>query len=259
MLQLPIIACGTPRVARALLPALLFTACAPVVAADWKSLLDKAMQTPAAGGAGASAALAGDEIVAGLKEALARGAERAVEQLGRPDGFLGNGAVKIPLPESLQPVDSVLRTLGQGRYADEFVTTMNRAAERAVPESGPILGDAIRNMTVEEARTILDGPDDAATAYFRRVSEDKLTAALRPVVSDATAQAGVTGAYKQLVQQAGPAASLAGAELGDVDGYVTRETLDGLFTVIAAEEKRIRENPAARSSELLQRVFGAAR
>ena len=245
--------------ARALLASLALAACAPGAAADWRQLLEKALETPAAGGAGASAALAGDEVVAGLKEALARGAEQAVAQLGRPDGFLRNGAVKIPLPESLQPVDSMLRTLGQGRYADEFVTTMNRAAERAVPESGPILGDAIRNMTVDEAKQILDGPDDAATAYFRRVSEERLSAALRPLVSDATAQAGVTGAYKQLMRQAGPAASLAGADLGDIDGYVTRETLDGLFTVIAAEEKRIRENPAARTSELLQRVFGAAR
>ncbi len=248
----------TPRIARALLASVALAACAHA-AADWKQLLEKAMETPAAGGTGASAALAGDEVVAGLKEALARGAEQAVAQLGRPDGFLGNGAVKIPLPESLQPVDSMLRTLGQGRYADEFVTTMNRAAERAVPESGPILGDAIRNMTVDEAKQILDGPDDAATAYFRRVSEERLSAALRPLVSDATAQAGVTGAYKQLMRQAGPAASLAGADLGDIDGYVTRETLDGLFTVIAAEEKRIRENPAARTTELLQKVFGAAR
>jgi len=243
----------------ALAAALLLAPWAPGAAgADWKKLLEKAVESPAAS-AGASAALASDEVVAGLKEALASGAERAVSQLGRPDGFLGNGAVKIPLPDALDPAASALRMLGQGQYADEFVTTMNRAAERAVPESGPILGDAIRAMTVDEAKKILDGPDDAATAYFRRVSEERLTAALRPMVSDATARAGVTGAYKQLVQQAGPAAALAGAEITDLDGYVTRETLDGLFTVIAAEEKRIRENPAARTTELLQKVFGAAR
>ena len=169
---------------------------------------------------------------------------------------LGNEAVRIPLPENLQTVGKMLNAVGQRRYADEFVRTMNRAAESAVPEASAILGDAIRQMSVEDARKILDGPDDAATQYFRRVGEERLTERLRPIVSDATSRTGVTASYKQLVDQAGSAAALVNTDSLDLDGYVTGEALDGLFLFIAAEEKRIRENPAARSTELLQKVFG---
>ncbi len=224
--------------------------------ADWKKLLERTLEGDAASGA-ASAALSNDEVVAGLKEALARGAERAVASLGQSDGFLGNAAVRIPLPESLRGVASVLETFGQQRYAEDFVRTMNRAAESAVPEAGPILGDAIRQMSVDDARTILDGPDDAATRYFRRVGEERLTARVRPIVTEATSRAGVTASYKQMVDRAGPAAGLVGGESLDLDGYVTGKALDGLFAVIAAEEKRIREDPAARGTDLLRKVFGA--
>jgi hypothetical protein len=226
-------------------------------ALDWRSLLDQATGSPAAGTA-ARAALGTDEVVAGLKEALARGAEDAVARLGRHDGFLGDPAVRIPLPRTLDSAATVMRALGQGRYPDEFEATMNRAAERAVPESGAILGDAIRNLGIDEARRILDGPEDAATRYFRKVSEQRLTTALRPVVSKATSRVGVTAAYKRLVAEAGPATALLGSDIGDLDGYVTQQTLDGLFTVIAAEERRIRRDPAARTTELLRRVFGGA-
>jgi hypothetical protein len=233
---------------------------ASAASADWKKLLEQTLGGgDGAASAAASAALSNDDVVAGLKEALAKGAESAVGALGRPDGFLANSAVKIPLPESMQPVAKVLRTFGQQRYTDEFVQTMNRAAESAVPEAGAILGDAIRQMSVEDAKSILNGPDDAATRYFRQVGEERLTARLRPVVSDATSRAGVTSAFKQVVDQAGPAASLVESDAMDIDGYVTGKALDGLFLMIAAEEKRIRENPAARSTELLQKVFGAAR
>ena len=161
------------------------------------------------------------------------------------------------MPDKLQSIGKVLDAMGQQRYADEFVQTMNSAAESAVPEAGAILGDAIRQMSVDDARTILNGPDDAATQYFRRVGEDRLTAKLRPIVSDATSRAGVTSSYKSLIEKAGPAAALISSQAVDLDGYVTDEALNGLFFMIAAEEKRIRENPAARTSELLQRVFGA--
>ena len=231
-----------------------------VVAADWKKLLEQTLGGSGVdAGSAASAALGNEEIVAGLKEALAKGAENAVNALGQPDGFLGNPAVKIPVPEKLRTVESVLRTLGQGQYADQFVETMNRAAEAAVPESAAILGDAIRDMSVDQARQILSGPDDAATRYFRQVGEERLTARLQPIVSDATSSAGVTSAYKQAIDRAGPAAALVDSDAVDLDGYVTREALDGLFTLIAAEEKRIRENPAARTTDLLKKVFGAAR
>ena len=226
--------------------------------ADWKKLLEKAVgsESGASAAGAASAALSNDDVIAGLKEALAKGAESAVNALGRTDGFLGNDAVRIPLPENLQTVGKMLNAVGQGRYADEFVQTMNRAAESAVPEASAILGDAIREMSVEDARKILNGPDDAATQYFRRVGEDRLTTRLRPIVSDATSRTGVTASYKQLVDKAGSAASLVNTDSLDLDGYVTGEALDGLFLFIAAEEKRIRENPAARTTDLLKKVFG---
>ncbi|MCP5152394.1 MAG: DUF4197 domain-containing protein [Chromatiales bacterium] len=230
-------------------------------AAQLGNLLDK-LKVPGLGqgtGAAAAGALTDSEVVSGLKEALAQGAERAVSELGRGDGFLGNPSVRIPIPESLRPVEKALRTFGQGRYADELVTTMNRAAEGAVPQAGPILGDAIREMTVEDAQRILSGPDDAATQYFRKVGDKRLTAALRPLVEQATSRAGVTAAYKGAIGKAGPAAGLLAQQAPDLDGYVTDKALDGLFAMIAAEEKRIRSNPLARGTDLLKKVFGAAR
>jgi len=232
---------------------------APASAADWRKLLDQGLGGGSAASTAAGAALSNDEVVRGLKEALANGVESAVGALGRTDGFLGNAAVRIPLPASLDPLAGMLRTIGQQHYTDEFVQTMNRAAEAAVPESAAILGDAIRQMSVDDAKSILNGPDDAATRYFRKVGEARLTGRLRPIVSEATSRTGVTASYKQLVGAAGPAARMLDTGALDLDGYVTGKALDGLFVMIAAEEKRIRENPAARTSELLRKVFGAAR
>jgi hypothetical protein len=234
-------------------------AAASAQSADWNKLLDSIGAGKAPGSASQvtpASVLSNDELVGGLKEALAQGAERAVSTLGRRDGFLGNLAVKIPLPERLQGVESMLRTVGQGRYADEFIETMNRAAESAVPEAGPILGDAIRGLSIEQGRKLLNGADDAATQYFREVGEQRLTERLMPIVEAATSKAGVTGAYKQLLGSAGPASALIDTSSLDVDRYVTDRALDGLFKVIAAEEKRIRDNPVARGTELLQKVFG---
>ncbi|MFT5446455.1 MAG: hypothetical protein ACI9DC_001622 [Gammaproteobacteria bacterium] len=235
--------------------------CVPAQA-DWKQMLDKTLGENTGltglGSAAGSAALSNDDIIGGLKEALAKGAQSAVNALGRSGGYLNNSAVKIQLPDTAQSVSKVLKAVGQGRYADEFVQTMNSAAESAVPEAGAILGDAIRQMSVADAREILDGPQDAATQYFRRVGEERLTGKLRPIVSDATSRAGVTSSYKNMMGKAGPAASLLGSAAPDLDGYVTTKALDGLFLMIAAEEKRIRENPVARTSELLKKVFGAS-
>jgi hypothetical protein len=240
----------------ALLVSILLTALTwnHVAQADWKKLLEQTLDSDTAKNA-TSAALSNDDVIAGLKEALAKGAESAVNALGQTDGFLGNSAVRIPLPEKLKPISKVLKAVGQSRYSDEFVQTMNRAAESAVPEASAILGDAIRQMSVEDARKILNGPDDAATQYFRKVGEDRLTTRLRPIVSDATSRAGVTSSYKQLVDSAGSAAQFVNTDSLDLDGYVTGKALDGLFLFIAAEEKRIRENPAARTTDLLKKVF----
>jgi len=226
--------------------------------AGWLDMLNEAVNevSPNAGSELAKSALSNNEVVSGLKEALANGVETAVNTLGKPGGFLGNKAVQIAVPDSLQTLASAARTIGQGQYVDSFETTMNQAAEKAVPEAAKILSDAIRTMGVDDAMNILNGPNDAATQYFRKTSEAALTERFKPIVSQATDQAGVTAAYKNLSGQAAP---LLGGMLDNsslnLDQYVTNKSLDGLFKYIAMEEKRIRENPAARTTDLLKKVF----
>lgn len=201
-------------------------------------------------------ALASDEVTAGLKEALSKGVEKAVESLGKEDGFLKNLNVKIPMPDSLKKVEKTLRTLRQDKMADEFVTTINRAAEKAVPEAAAVLGESIKKMSIADAKAILNGPKDAATQYFRKASETNLYARFLPIVKNATSATGVTSAYKQMTDKASFASPFLGADGLDIDAYVTRKALDGLFVQIADQEKRIRENPVARTTDLLQKVFG---
>ncbi|MGD2083180.1 MAG: DUF4197 domain-containing protein [Chromatiales bacterium] len=245
-----------------LLGLLASAACAPA-AADWKGLLNQAGS--ALGGAsgpgpgGLAAGLTQGEVAGGLKQALEVGIRRAVEALGQPGGFLDDPGVRIPLPASLQRVESGLRAAGQGWVADELVTTMNRAAERAVPETVGVFTEAIRGMTLDDAAEILNGPQDAATRYLRRTSGERLQSAIRPIVEEATAAVNLTAAYKRMT--AGLGGMLGGfMDPGslDLDGYVTAKAVDGLFVQLGQEEARIRENPAARSTELLQKVFGAA-
>jgi hypothetical protein len=205
----------------------------------------------------ALAGLSHEEVAGGLKEALSKGVQHAIASLGAEDGFLKDLKVKIPMPDTLKKVDRTLRTLRQDKLADEFITTMNRAAEKAVPEAAAVLGDSIKQMTLADAKAILTGATNAATQYFRRTSETNLYERFHPIVMKATEQTGVTSAYKQMMDKASFASSLLGAEAGDIDAYVTHKALDGLFVKIAAEEQRIRENPAARTTDLLQKVFGA--
>jgi hypothetical protein len=220
----------------------------------------KSTDPPATAGIGST--LTQDQMVGGLKEALAKGVEKAISSLGKEDGFLKDAGVKIPMPESLQKVEKTLRTLRQDRLADEFVTTMNRAAEQAVPEAAAVLGDSVKQMTIADAKSILTSTNNAATQYFRRTSETNLHARFLPIVKAATEKAGVTGAYKRMTDKAGGGlgglgSSLLGKEAPDLDSYVTQKTLDGLFLKIAEQEKQIRENPVARTTDLLQKVFGA--
>jgi hypothetical protein len=149
----------------------------------------------------------------------------------------------------------------QDKYADEFVATMNHAAEAAVPEALPIFTEALKSMSVEDAKKLVSGGNDSATQFFKGKGEKQIQEKMMPIVKEATAKTGVTSAYKKLLDQAGGGNSFLGklnintASL-DVDSYVTQKASDGLFTMIAEEEKRIRENPAARTTELLQKVFG---
>jgi len=210
-------------------------------------------------------ALSQEQVVQGLKEALGKGVQQAVNHLGRPDGFLTNLNVRIPMPEKLQTVEKTLRALKQDKLADDFVNTLNRAAEQAVPEAAGVFADAVTKMSFEDARAILAGATNSATQYFRKTTETNLYTKFLPVVQKATAQAGVTSAYKRVLDRAGGGGlgsfgrSWLGADAIDLDAYVTNKALDGLFKMVAAEEQRIRENPLARTSTLLQQVFGAAK
>lgn len=252
---------------RTFLPACVLLLAVSAAQADWRDLLGlgRRSATNQVSNPGGLNSLTDEQVALGLKEALGKGLQTAVQQLGREGGFLTNVAVKIPMPPQLRRVESTLRSLKQDQLADQFVAAMNRAAERAVPEATAVFSDALKNMTVMDAKDILTGPDDAATRYFRRQTETNLTARFLPIVQKATGEAGVTQSYKQLtaaVQQNQLLGALAGAYLDpkslDLDRYVTEKSLDGLFRVVAQEEKRIRENPLARTSLLLERVFGAA-
>jgi len=209
----------------------------------------------------AASLLNNNEMTNGLKEALANGVESAIKTLGKKDGFMGDSLVRIPLPDSLKMVEKTARDLGQGQYVDQFISTMNHAAEEAVPEAAELLGESIRKMSVEDAAKILNGPDDAATQYFQKVSRTQLAERFKPIIQKATNQFGVTSAYKSLVAQSAPVldnpmlGSFIPTDALDVDQYVTNKTLDGLFKYIALEEKSIRENPAARTTDLLKKVF----
>ena len=199
--------------------------------------------------------LSQEKIASGLKEALQVGTENAVRSTGRPDGYFGNPKIRIPMPEKLQTMEKGLRTVGYGDQVDEFVLSMNRAAERAAPEAKAIFWDAIREMSFRDAQKILNGSDTAATEYFRRKTTERLAAAFRPIVSDAMNQVGVTRQYKELVGRAQGIPFLKLEEF-DLDDYVVGKGLDGLFYVLGEEERKIRREPAARVTDLLKEVFG---
>lgn len=200
------------------------------------------------------------EIAGGLKEALSKGVSTAIKSLGKENGFLGNVRVRIPLPKSLQKVEKVVRVAGQGRAVDEFVASMNHAAEKAVPVAVDVFVDAIKKMTFDDARQILfTGKDDSATQFFRKNSEETLREKFRPIVEEFTEKTGVTQKYKAMIGKAGFAAQFLGKDATDLDGYVTQKALDGLFLLIADEEKKIRKDPLGRTTSLLRKVFGILR
>jgi len=192
---------------------------------------------------------------AGIKEALAVGTERAVSSLSKVDGYFGNAAVKILMPPSIQKVADVAKMAGYQKQVDEFVLSLNRAAEAAAPLASRYFGDAIRAMTLGDVRGILGGSDTAATEYFRGKTHDKLYTAFKPVVSDKVNEVGATRAYKSMIGRY-DSVPLVSKQSLDIDDYVTNKSLDGLFHMVGEEEKKIRANPAARTTELLKTVFG---
>lgn len=204
----------------------------------------------------AEAALpSGDEAVHGLKEALTRGATAAVKKLGKPGGFLGDERVRIQLPEKVQRAEQLMRRFGAGKYADQLIATMNQAAETAVVEATPILWAAVRQMSVNDGVGIIKGKNDAATQYFRRTTDTQLSERLRPLIEAATAKVGVAQKYEKFAGKASRYGLLDAAD-ADLDAYITRKALDGLFVMIAEEEKAIRKDPVATGSALLKKVFG---
>ncbi len=206
---------------------------------------------------GVSSLLDEDEVAGGLKQALEKGVAFAVDELGEVDGFWGNEAVRIPMPGELDMVDQALRKVGKGEYADEFVEAMNRAAEQAVPLTLDILKEGIANMTFDDAKSILGGSQSAATDYLRQVGGDRMSEEILPVVKEVTENSGATRTYKRMFDKMGFMASLIDIGDYDLDAYITSKAMDGLFFMIAEEERKIRENPLERSTELLKTVFGS--
>jgi hypothetical protein len=199
-------------------------------------------------------AITNTDAVAALRTALNQGAVKAVTSLGKTDGFLGNPDVKIPLPPNLQNIEKKLRRYGLGAQADQLITSINRAAEAAVPLAKPLLVDAIKSMSVADAKNILKGGDDSATQYFRGKTTDALIKVFRPIVADANSKVGVANAYNSV---AGPLAQfgLIDTKQANLDDYVTQATLDGMFKMIASEERAIRKNPVGQTSAILRKVF----
>jgi len=206
--------------------------------------------------AGALDALSSQDRTAGLRAALTQAAQFAVGKLGVADGFLGNPEVRIPLPGKLRKAENMLKTLGLGKQADELVVSMNRAAEAAVPEARTLLVDSVKQMSVQDATSILTGGDDAATQFFKRTTSEKLLAKFMPIVQKATAKIGVAQRYNELGAKAAKF-GLVDSKDATIESYVTQKTLDGLFVMMAKEEAAIRKNPLGQASTLLQRVFGA--
>jgi len=222
---------------------LLLPACASVNVQDLQSIL------------GIDAPLDESTVASGLKEALQIGTERASGTLSAEGGFGKNDLLRLALPEDLQKVGSRLRTLGLGDQVDAFENQMNSAAERAAGEAVDVFASAIRTMTVQDAFSILDGPDNAATLYFQGRTEAELTSRFQPVVASVMEEMGVYRTYSSLIDRYN-AIPLVGSVDVDLESYIVNRTLSGLFSTLASEELKIRQDPIARTTDLLRRVFG---
>lgn len=208
-----------------------------------------------AGRLGLGSNLSNSKIAAGLKQALQIGAGNAVKLVGRRDGYFGDAAIKILMPKNLQSLEKGLRVVGYGPKIDDFVLSMNRSAEAAAPAARKTFLNAITSMTLEDARQILSGGDTAATDYFKHATTPQLTAAFRPVVDKSMAQNGVTRQYNALVSQYKALPFARNQDL-DITNYVVGKALDGLFYKLGQEERKIRQDPARQTTNLLKEVFG---
>ena len=200
--------------------------------------------------------LSNTEASSGLKAALIQGAGKAVSELSKTDGFLGNKAVKIPLPDALKRTEKAMRMFGMGKQADELILKMNRAAEAAVPEAKALLVDSAKKMTVADAKAILTGGDDAATQYFKKTTSTQMADKFLPIVKKATENVQLAQQYNKYAEM-GSQYGLVKKEQVNLEQYVTQKTLDGVYLMMAKEEAAIRKDPIGQSSALLKKVFGA--
>jgi len=195
------------------------------------------------------------DVTAGLKEALALGTGNAVQMLSKSNGYFGDAAVKILMPEKMQKAAEVLKKAGYQKEVDDFILSMNRAAEQAAPKARPIFEDAVKKMSFDDAQKILKGGNTAATDYFKAKTSSQLTDAFKPVVSDSMNQVGATRSYKALTDRYNSMMPFGKMDSFDLDSYVTGKSLDGMFLKVGQEEAKIRTNPAARTTDLLKKVF----
>lgn len=209
-----------------------------------------ATTTPASQGALSTA-----EIDAGLREALTVGTNLVANQLGQVDGYYGDPKIRIPLPKTYRTLQTNLSKIGASGPLDDLELRMNRAAEAAVPQGKQLILGAIRDMTIQDALGILNGGDTAATDYLRAKTQDKLRAAFAPYVSEALAKSGAFSAMENVAGQYGVGGVTSGLQ-ADLTEHAVDYGLDGMFLYVAEQEKQIRENPVARTTDLLRRVFG---
>jgi hypothetical protein len=220
--------------------------------ADLKNILDS-VKKAASGDSG----ITNDEMIQGLKEALKVGTQNAVNTVSKADGYYKNPDIKIPLPEEIESAGKYLRLAGYGSKIDEFDQSMNRAAEQAAPEAKQIFWGAVKKMKFKDAQKILDGPDNAATSYFKDETYARLQNIFKPIVKETMGQVGVTRQFQDINNKLS-SIPLADKASVDLDQYVTDKSLDGLFFMLAEEEKKIRQDPAARVTDILKKVFGSS-
>lgn len=250
-------------------------------AANWQDAVNTAVSATSSTqkSATTSSTTSQSSATSGVKEALNLGAKQAVSLLGKEGGYLNNTAVKIPLPASMKPVATAAEKLGGKSYVDDFVKTMNSAATKSVPKTASILSDTISSMSVEDANAIVNGSNTAATDYFKTKAGTKLLSAIMPIIKESMSESQVMSSYQSLKGFAGgsntsgisnnamvgQASSIAkGFGMGDavpsgdenIEDYIGRKTLDGLFYMIAEKEKALRSNPMASGSSIIQQVFG---
>ena len=217
---------------------------------------NKASTSDASRNAGSVNSLSNSEANGGLKEALSQGVSKAVSSLGATDGFFGNSAVKIPLPNSLKKIQKGMKLVGMGKQTDELVLKMNRAAEAAVPEAKTLLIDSIKKMTLADAKSILTGPQDAATQYFKRTTSAQMSEKFLPIVTKATQNVALADSYNKYAEM-GSKFGVVKKEDANINQYVTNKALDGVYYMVAQEEAAIRKDPLGQASSLLKKVFGS--